>query len=203
MKKVYSLLAVSALTLAATQASAAVYNITIDFNTVTTSSDFSLNGGVSTAVPGTGTMDVSTGIGSATLDIVSAQNFFGNAAVADIGIVVDFSAAANSGTQTRTSCVDTTGTLNCNGPASPPLNVALPLAGLASNDWDGTEGTGDAITFVIDSTQPNPITGGDIYNNGSLVITIGTEVSAVPVPAAAWLFGSALVGLAGIGRKRS
>lgn len=203
MKKVYSLLAVSALTLAATQASAAVFNITLDFNTTTTSSDFSLNGGVTTAVPGTGTMDVSTGAGSSTLDIISAQNFFGNAAVADIGLVVSFDAAANTGVQTRTSCVDTVGTLNCNGPASPPLNVGIPLAGLVSNDWTGTETTGDDITFVISSTQPNPITGGLIYNNGTLVVTIGTEVSAVPVPAAAWLFGSALVGLAGIGRKRS
>jgi hypothetical protein len=30
----------------------------------------------------------------------------------------------------------------------------------------------------------------------------GDGIAAVPVPAAAWLFGSALVGLAGIGRKR-
>ena len=30
----------------------------------------------------------------------------------------------------------------------------------------------------------------------------GSAVSEVPVPAAAWLFGSALVGLAGLGRKR-
>ena len=32
--------------------------------------------------------------------------------------------------------------------------------------------------------------------------TVTLEVAAVPVPAAAWLFGSALVGLAGIGRNR-
>ena len=36
------------------------------------------------------------------------------------------------------------------------------------------------------------------YFGGSLTM----EVAAVPVPAAAWLFGSALVGLAGVGRKR-
>ena len=34
------------------------------------------------------------------------------------------------------------------------------------------------------------------------VVVHPTAPSAVPVPAAAWLFGSALVGLAGIGRKR-
>jgi hypothetical protein len=32
--------------------------------------------------------------------------------------------------------------------------------------------------------------------------SVSAAPSAVPVPAAAWLFGSALVGLAGIGRKR-
>ena len=31
---------------------------------------------------------------------------------------------------------------------------------------------------------------------------IGADITAVPVPAAAWLFGSSLLGLAGIGRKR-
>ncbi|WP_206046891.1 VPLPA-CTERM sorting domain-containing protein [Mangrovimicrobium sediminis] len=33
-------------------------------------------------------------------------------------------------------------------------------------------------------------------------ISPGMEVSPVPVPAAAWLFGSALMGLAGVGRRR-
>lgn len=31
---------------------------------------------------------------------------------------------------------------------------------------------------------------------------VGAEISAVPVPAAFWLFGSALVGLAGFGKRR-
>jgi hypothetical protein len=39
-----------------------------------------------------------------------------------------------------------------------------------------------------------------IYLAGDLTFT---EAAVVPVPAAAWLFGSALVGLAGIGRKRN
>jgi hypothetical protein len=34
------------------------------------------------------------------------------------------------------------------------------------------------------------------------LVGVTASVSAVPVPAAAWLFGSALIGLAGIGRKR-
>ena len=38
-----------------------------------------------------------------------------------------------------------------------------------------------------------------VFNTGGVTIA---APAAVPVPAAAWLFGSAIVGLAGIGRKR-
>ena len=41
-----------------------------------------------------------------------------------------------------------------------------------------------------------------IYNRALSASEI-SQLSAVPVPAAAWLFGSALLGLAGIGRRRS
>jgi hypothetical protein len=40
---------------------------------------------------------------------------------------------------------------------------------------------------------------GGVFLAGDLAFS---EVASVPVPAAAWLFGSALIGLAGIGRKR-
>jgi hypothetical protein len=40
------------------------------------------------------------------------------------------------------------------------------------------------------------------YNDASFVVT-NTSVGAVPVPAAAWLFGSGLLGLAGVARRRS
>ena len=51
----------------------------------------------------------------------------------------------------------------------------------------------DAMTFTLSAY------GGEV---GSGTITSVDVVSAVPVPAAAWLFGSALVGLAGVARKR-
>jgi len=73
MKKVYSLLAVSALTLAATQASAAVYNITVEMTTTTTTSLQNLSGSVTTLTPGTGTMDTDTGIMSATGMVLDSQ----------------------------------------------------------------------------------------------------------------------------------
>jgi hypothetical protein len=62
--------------------------------------------------------------------------------------------------------------------------------------------TGTIGTLAINadaSTWAFTISGLDIaQGTGSFV-----AVAAVPVPAAAWLFGSALVGLAGIGRKRA
>ena len=38
---------------------------------------------------------------------------------------------------------------------------------------------------------------------GANNIIAGTEVSAVPVPAAAWLFGSGLIGLIGVARRKT
>lgn len=42
-----------------------------------------------------------------------------------------------------------------------------------------------------------------LSSNGQLTYTVGAEVAAVPVPAALWLFGSGLLGLVGIGRRKS
>lgn len=51
---------------------------------------------------------------------------------------------------------------------------------------------GEAYTFFLEE----PILDGQSFIMGNI------KASAVPVPAAAWLFGSALIGLAGIKRKK-
>ncbi len=74
--------------------------------------------------------------------------------------------------------------------------------------WNGTSfNQGGMINTTVDgsgnftATWLAPVVGGAFNGqNGSWEIT-GT-VSAVPVPAAVWLFGSGLVGLAGIARRR-
>lgn len=79
----------------------------------------------------------------------------------------------------------------------------------------GTTGAWEGITITLNfSGDYSSFTGtiAAIEESGSglthNVTTINydvagvAEVSEVPVPAAAWLFGSALVGLAGVGRKR-
>ena len=62
-------------------------------------------------------------------------------------------------------------------------------------------GVGDIYTLTYSATVSvsDPSIGGFRYNL-NLVGTIGA--SAVPVPAALWLFGSGLIGLAGIARSR-
>jgi hypothetical protein len=55
---------------------------------------------------------------------------------------------------------------------------------------------GELIQIGFNTTATDWAPSGVVYDNLSF------SSSPVPVPAAAWLFGSALVGLAGIGRKR-
>lgn len=93
------------------------------------------------------------------------------------------------------------------------------LEGLAFGDFGGNEGPGvigtltfqaislgsSALTMAV-TTNPK-INGDFIAANGIdlQVVYFGSasvEVSAVPVPAAAWLFGSGLIALAGVVKKR-
>jgi hypothetical protein len=41
-----------------------------------------------------------------------------------------------------------------------------------------------------------------VFGDGS-VLTVDTQVAAVPVPAALWLFGAGLLGLAGVARRKN
>ena len=65
-------------------------------------------------------------------------------------------------------------------------------------------GPGDIVEFRENLVIPDQPLAGDVITISNFTLTlVSTEpVNPVPVPAAAWLFGSALVGLAGIGRKR-
>ncbi|MCP9468698.1 MAG: VPLPA-CTERM sorting domain-containing protein [Nitrospira sp.] len=90
----------------------------------------------------------------------------------------------------------------------------LAQAGLAGHVWaegdDHTNPTGTA-TVVIDDLVLNPggnnyltiVLGGraDLTSTGAAKNFIAS-VSVVPLPAAAWLFGAGLVGLAGMARRR-
>jgi len=80
----------------------------------------------------------------------------------------------------------------------------------ASSTFDGTSGTIELITFSPTFGINIPITltfngdgTGDVLAASLLGNASGPfTVAAVPVPAAAWLFGSALLGLVGIKRRK-
>jgi hypothetical protein len=94
-------------------------------------------------------------------------------------------------------------------------------ATVATNQGAGLSPTSGSLNCIAGYCGLSPLLRGietsasiDLLNGaavtaGPMVISFGTtsttyvaNTSAVPVPAAAWLFGSALIGLAGIGRKR-
>ena len=81
----------------------------------------------------------------------------------------------------------------------------------------GAPPTFNLFSFDLEALSP-PVPNGDVIIVNGTVLTDGWEiplgrtvdftnaeinVSAVPVPAAAWLFGSGLIGLVGIARRRS
>jgi hypothetical protein len=66
----------------------------------------------------------------------------------------------------------------------------------STNGAYATNGFGSIVQF-------NPNTTGVRFGNISLLGTWSTSVSAVPVPAAIWLFGSGLLGLIGMARRKA
>ncbi|MDH5191281.1 MAG: VPLPA-CTERM sorting domain-containing protein [Gammaproteobacteria bacterium] len=101
-----------------------------------------------------------------------------------------------------------------------PDELAGELEGFAFGNFGGLSGiakigslTFEAIgagDFIMSmAVTDDPLKGGDFVSAmtyGVQTITFGSSdisVSAVPVPAAIWLFGSGLIGLAGIMRRRN
>jgi hypothetical protein len=65
------------------------------------------------------------------------------------------------------------------------------LFGLVTNG-----GTGQLQSYILGDNLT-------LSSNGVLSISSGTSTSPVPLPAAVWLFGSGLLGLLGVGRRRA
>jgi hypothetical protein len=91
------------------------------------------------------------------------------------------------------------------------FNVAYSLDGV--NFFDYNDVVEVAGQFSIKDLSLQNISGftlrifgtldGRFTSGGYNVSVEGTDVSSVPVPAAAWLFGSALMGLVGFSRRKS
>lgn len=109
-------------------------------------------------------------------------------------------------------------------------NSTFGVAGPTSGVWNTTDGPGSAnwYTFsplttglLIGVANPSELYGmtgnggtgqAQVYDLGAITLSAGGLLnfvsasgggSAVPLPAALWLFGSGLLGLAGVGRRRS
>ncbi|MEA1988225.1 MAG: hypothetical protein U9N57_03305 [Pseudomonadota bacterium] len=68
------------------------------------------------------------------------------------------------------------------------------LAGIAT-------GTYDAVTGAYEMSWTKTLTQG--HTGEDLTLTFAGQASVVPVPAAAWLFGSGLLGLVGLARRKA
>jgi len=178
MKKLSTVLAASALAVVAAQASAASWTVI---------GSGSLVGQTSTlpnstyAYTGSGTDD------GTTLSISVAQAITNSLGLSTITSDISFNMTTGTGTSEVTACT-----------GSPYVCTAGIVGTISAYQTQNQVGTGapsiawDQI-LVIDTGFV-----GLADSSSSFVAT----ASAVPVPAAAWLFGSALIGLAGVGRKR-
>lgn len=82
--------------------------------------------------------------------------------------------------------------------SSTPLETGLATISCSDSDCSNNS------AFVLDYTVPVPINHPSGFGGVLYTLHLEGTVSAVPVPAAAWLFGSGLVGLLGVSlRKRN
>lgn len=62
----------------------------------------------------------------------------------------------------------------------------------------------DRSTFLYDGCDlPAPKTGADFLCPADAIFATAAFVGAVPIPAAIWLFGTALIGLVGFGKRKA
>lgn len=144
--------------------------------------------------------------GSESPTVDNAWAFFGNTGMS--GTDSNSNVLSASG---NTATVDFSGwVVAWNGLDAASGNPTVPMG---SGAWFGTTtdgvaqvtcgvdcGNGDTYTLTYSATVP----AGDPSNFGNTkyLLQLNGTVSAVPVPAAAWLFGSGLLGLVGVARRR-
>lgn len=185
--KISTLLAASALTFVAAQASAATHTISGTGSLLATASN--TNSFVNSTYVYIGEGDLSGNAFSFTLE-QQVSNLFG-VNTAQIYTAGTFDITTGVGSQEIIGC---TGNANVCGGIDPVVGTpsaftpysAVNIANGATLDWD---------TITMGQTVPN-------FGLFDSISNLSASPSAVPVPAAAWLFGSALLGLAGIGRNR-
>ena len=124
------------------------------------------------------------------------------------GLLAEVPTMAVGNTYDATSCAISEA---CATPASNDIKRgSLPIgpAPIATSSYNVVRGTGTLDQLSLgsdDGIGGSPLTSGpySTYNqNYDFTSLTVTNISAVPVPAAVWLFGSGLLGLAGLARRR-
>ena len=76
--------------------------------------------------------------------------------------------------------------------------------GVGSFTWDGTDGGAYSIVYTAHVPVGDPSNFGGVQYDLTLngVVTLAGAPAPIPIPAAVWLFGSGLLGLVGVARRR-
>lgn len=186
MKAIKSLLAVSILAAAGVASAASVTTTNLN--------------GTSSAVEAGGAFGTYAYIGAATGGDTTTNEYTGqvhfsttlspgpDGAQADITYKFTLNTAANTATSVITGC------------SNDKLFQCLSnykVGTTASYTLDSFSFDGSNVSWQVHNVLPSPQLGG-----ANVTTTFNYAGTAVPVPAAAWLFGSGLLGLAGTARRR-
>ena len=131
--------------------------------------------------------------------ITAPWEFFGNTGS-------DYVTTAVTGD--TTAGLDLSGwTVTWNGIAAIPMNTGAWETGftngVANFTWNGTDGGAYSLDYSATVPTGDPSGFGDVFYHLHLEGTAALAgAPAVPVPAAVWLFGSGLMGLVGVARRK-
>ena len=137
--------------------------------------------------------------GSESPGIDAPWNFFGNTGMHGSSVATDIISAAGN-----------TATLDFSGwyvtwSGIPVIDMGSGASnGVASIACGVDCSLGDTHTLTYGATVPvgDPSGFGGVSYQLNMVGTIGEQTAVIPVPAAVWLFGSGLLGLVGVARRR-
>lgn len=93
----------------------------------------------------------------------------------------------------------------CVTPGTAPTDIGGTYnngTGIATFTWDGTYGNAYTLSYRATVPQADPSGFGGVPYGLELRGVVNAAASPIPVPAAVWLFGSGLLGLVGIARRK-
>jgi hypothetical protein len=183
MKKLMTLASSVVLTMAANTASAALFDVQVNLSGTVVG-----GGGGSQSGTGFGVYDDVTQIMTLFYDArVVANGIFGlGRGTMDQSYKGIFNFSNLTGTNEVLSCTNISGTACSLVPTGPQT-----LQSVSPINWD-------LMTFITTSTFTIATT-----TQNWTITSFQPQAPEVPLPAAAWLFGSAIAGLAGVARRRN